>query len=124
MPTITLCGLDLEQDEAGRVDITAVNRRAPAIYRSPSEWARTRRCRDLRHDLLRDQTVTAGDIWRIDGTKKQARTWVHPTLAQAYLEDLELGALSREDLIAAVADLQRRVGDIELQILGWGEGLE
>ena len=120
----SVCGLDLEQDDGGRVDITAVNHRAPAIARSPSEWARTRRCRDLMRDLLRDPAVTAGDLWRIQGTTKQARTWVHPTLAQAYLEDLERVTPTREDLSAAVADLERRVADIELQILGWGEGLE
>lgn len=152
MRTLHVGGLDLEVDDGGRVDITAVNRRFPAIRRSPSEWARTRRCRDLMRDLMSDPRTPLHNIWRIDGATKQARTWAHPTLAAAYLEDLEGGgrtpdALTEafdglcrgvvdleghvaalrdgvEALKIAVADVERRVTDIETQILGWGEGLE
>ena len=124
MRTLPVCGLDLEVDEGGRVDLTAIHRRDPAIQRSPSEWARTRPCRELMRDLMSDPRTRLGDIWRIDGTTKQARTWVHPRLAEAYIRGLGVAAAAPADLAREVADLRRRVADIELQILGWGEGLE
>lgn len=119
-----ISGIELPMSACGLVDLSVIKPSMRAMYRSPSQWSRTSRFSHLIHVIEGKTGKRRAELWKVRGPKKRARTWTHPEIAEAYIADLERARRDHPDLFEELTDLKRRVSEIELQILGWNEGLE
>jgi translation initiation factor 2 alpha subunit (eIF-2alpha) len=106
-------GIDLPVDSAGLVDLSLVKRYAKQTDRSPSQWARSPRFTQVVRQVMAKTGQPFDDIWRVDGFRKAARTWAHPMIARAYIEELGLGAMAPQVLADRIEDLEERVAALE-----------
>lgn len=95
------------------MDLSAVNRFSGSGKKSPAEWARTGRYRQLHKLLVEQYGMDDADIWEVEGERKGARTWVEPTVARAYIEDLEIGKCSCNEIAEKIENLESRIKELE-----------
>lgn len=108
-----VAGLDLPTNEAGLVDISVVKKHSKQTDRSPSQWSRSPRFTQVVRFAMAKTRKPFGEIWVVDGFRKAARTWAHPIIAQAYIEDLGLGSMAPGVLAERLTELEARVAALE-----------
>lgn len=106
-------GVQLPANEVGLVDISAVKRYAKHTDRSPSQWARSPRFTQVVRQVMTKTRRPFDELWVVDGFRKAARTWAHPMIAEAYIEELGLGAMSPGHLARKIAELEGRIAALE-----------
>jgi hypothetical protein len=111
--TQVVAGMRLPENDEGLVDISVVKRYAKQTDRSPSQWARSPRFTQVVRQIMAQTRKSFDELWVVDGFRKAARTWAHPQIAEAYIEELGLGAMAPGFMAERIEQLEGRMAALE-----------